>query len=113
MLHPHSALTGQDANIYKLCMRVFIPTRYNCVVDSKTGVEFYVDTSNEACLLTTPREATLTWAFEHSEGTGRVLGQHREWEVKVTCAATAQFLFYFLDVAAAGGAIIFNREQSP
>lgn len=44
---------------------------------------FYVDTSNEACLLVPPRETTLTWAFEHSEGTGRVLGQRREWEVRV------------------------------
>lgn len=44
---------------------------------------FYVDTSNEACLLVPPREVTLTSTFERSEATGRVLGQRREWEVRV------------------------------
>lgn len=57
--------------------------RYNSVLDRRSGVVFYVDTSNESCLLVTPREASLTWSFEHSEVTGRVLGQHREWEVRV------------------------------
>ena len=42
-----------------------------------------MDTTNEACLLVPPREATLTSAFERSEATGRVLGQRREWEVRV------------------------------
>ena len=54
---------------------------------------FYVDTSNEACLLTVPQQATLTWAFEHSEGTGRVLGQHREWEVGGTATRSCAMLF--------------------
>lgn len=44
---------------------------------------FYVDTSNEACLLVPPREATLMSAFDRSEATGRVLGQRREWEVRI------------------------------
>lgn len=57
--------------------------RYNSVLDQASGVIFYVDTSNESCLLVTPREVTLTWAYEHSEATGRVLGQNREWEVRV------------------------------
>lgn len=57
--------------------------RYNSVLDRRSGVVFYVDTSDEACLLVAPREATLMWAFEHSEATGRVLGQRREWEVRV------------------------------
>lgn len=58
-----------------------LPLRYNAVLDRKTGVVFYVDTSNEACLLAPPREATLAWAFEHSEPTTRLLGQNRDWEV--------------------------------
>eukprot|EP00752_Nemacystus_decipiens_P009918 g8850.t1 len=57
--------------------------RYNSVLDKRSGVVFYVDTSNEVYLLVPPREATLTSAFERSEATGRVLGQRREWEVRV------------------------------
>lgn len=53
------------------------------MLDRESGVVFYVDTSDETCLLMPPREASLPWAFDHSEGTGRVLGQHREWEVRV------------------------------
>lgn len=56
-------------------------TRYNSVMDKKTGVVFYIDTANENCLLTVPRETTLAWVLENSEGTGRVIGQRREWEV--------------------------------
>lgn len=57
--------------------------RYNAVLDRRSGVVFYVDTSNEACLLVPPRETTLMSAFERSETTGRFLGQQREWEVRV------------------------------
>ncbi|CAM9256179.1 unnamed protein product [Ascophyllum nodosum] len=57
--------------------------RYNAVLDCKTGVVFYVDTFYETCSLTPPREATLSWAFEHSTPTTRVLGQRREWEVRI------------------------------
>lgn len=53
------------------------------MLDRRSGVIFYVDTSNEACLLVPPPETTLISAFERSEATGRVLGQRREWEVRV------------------------------
>ncbi|CAM9120498.1 unnamed protein product, partial [Hapterophycus canaliculatus] len=59
-------------------LRTHAGSRYNSVLDRRSGVVFYVDTSNEACLLVPPRETTLAWAFEHSQGTGRVLGQRRE-----------------------------------
>lgn len=62
---------------------MYLSSRYNSVLDKESGVVFYVDTSDETYLLMPPREATLPWAFDHSEGTGRVLGQHREWEVRV------------------------------
>lgn len=61
--------------------------RYNAVRDKKTGVVFYVDTSTEMCYLTTPREATLARAHEHSVDTGRCLGQHREWEASIPLRA--------------------------
>lgn len=64
--------------------------RYNSVLNKRTGAVFYVDTSNEACYLTVPQQATLMWAFEHSEGTGRVLGQHREWEVNGTATTITE-----------------------
>ena len=69
------ALSPSD---HKICALLL---RYNAVLDCKTGVVFYVDTFYETCSLTPPREATLSWAFEHSTPTTRVLGQRREWEV--------------------------------
>lgn len=62
-------------------MRAARLRRFNAVRDELTGVVFYVDMSNETCSLTAPREVTLGWAFDHSEETGRVLGQNGEWEV--------------------------------
>ncbi|CAM9798879.1 unnamed protein product, partial [Pylaiella littoralis] len=41
--------------------------RFNSVLNRRSGVVFYVDTSDEACLLVAPREATLMWSFENSE----------------------------------------------
>lgn len=62
--------------------------RYNALRDKRTGVVFYVDTTNETCFLTTPREAMLPVAYDGSVDTGRCLGQNREWEASIRTQCT-------------------------
>ncbi|CAM9247611.1 unnamed protein product [Laminaria digitata] len=41
--------------------------RYNSVLNKRTGAVFYVDTSNEACYLTVPQQATLMCGSTRTE----------------------------------------------